>query len=142
MKRYLLTRGAVGIVLLLACVPTEPCACPPARTSAILYGEVRTADGAPVAGAALQWDLARPAYATEGGVLCEFDAINNDGDPSGTTADAAGRFRTRIYSPYSPATRCLRVTASAVAGSASVDGLLVAFRATQPDSVGLVLTLR
>jgi hypothetical protein len=108
----------------------------------VLYGEVRTPDGAPVAGAALQYVLARPAGGSEGGGLCEFDPARNDADPTEASADAAGRFRTQIFSVLGPATRCLQVTASAAAGSARVDGVLVAFRQTRPDSVGLVLTLR
>ena len=141
MTRKILTRGAVGVAVVLACTPTEPCACPPARTSVILYGEVRTADGLPAAGAALQYVLSVPAPAA-GGKLCEVDPTRNDAEPTAASADAAGRFRTQIFSGFGPATRCVHVTASAAAGSARVEGILVAFRQTRPDSVGLVLTLR
>ena len=143
MKNRYLTRGALGIALLLSCTPTEPCACPPARTSFILYGEVRTADGVPAAGAALQYLLARPSGTTEDpGLLCQFDAAIGDAEPAGASADATGRFRTRVFSAFGPATRCLRVSAFGPAGSAHVEDLLVSFSLTRPDSVGLVLTLR
>ena len=141
MTRSVLTRGAVAVVALLACTPLEPCACVPPRTSAILYGEVRTADGAPAAGAALQYVLALPVAGAAGQDPCALDPAASDAEPSGAHADDTGRFRTQIFSVLGPATRCLRVTATAAAGSASVEGLLVAFRATRPDSVGLVLTL-
>jgi hypothetical protein len=142
MTGRVLTRGAFGVAVLLACMPTEPCACPPARTSVVLYGEVRTAEGAPAAGAALQYLLALPAGAPGGEGLCEFDPVRNDADPTGASADAAGRFRTQIFSLFGPATRCLQVAASAAAGTAGVEALLVPFRQARPDSVGLVLTLR
>ena len=93
MKKRVFTRGAVGVALLVACMPTEPCACPPARTSVILYGEVRTADGAPAAGATLQYVLARPASGSDAGDICAFDPVINDADPAGASADAVGRFR-------------------------------------------------
>ena len=135
-----LSRGAVCVALLLACTPTEPCACTSPRTSVILYGEVRTAQGAPAAGAALQYVLSIRRF--DGADLCEFDPARNDAEPTGAIADVVGRFRTQIMSDFSPAIRCLQVTASSAAGSARLDGLLVAFRPTRPDSVGLVLTLR
>jgi hypothetical protein len=142
MMRRVLTHTAGAVVLLLACTPTEPCACPPARTSVILYGEVRTADGAAAAGAALEYVLALPAGGPEGRDLCELDPAASDAEPTGARADVSGRFRTQIFSLFAPATRCLRVTASAAIGSARVESLLVPFRLAQPDSVGLVLTLR
>ena len=142
MKRRVLTHAALGVALLLACTPTEPCACPPARTSVVLYGDVRTADGAPAAGAALQYVLARPNGGSNAGGLCVFDPARNDADPPGASADADGRFRTQLFSVFGPGTRCLRVTASTAAGSAHVEGVVVPFRQTRPDSIGLVLTLR
>jgi hypothetical protein len=143
MKNRYLTRGALGVALLLSCTPTEPCACPPARTSLVLYGEVRTADGAPAAGATLQYLIARPNGAAGGnGSLCQFDAATNDADPAGASSDAAGRFRTQVFSVSAPDTHCLRVSAFGPAGSAQVEDLIVFFRLTRPDSLGLVLTLR
>src|SRR5688500_10118552 len=141
MKNRLLTRGAIGAAIVLCCTPTEPCACPPARTSLILYGEVRTADGAPAVGAALQYILA-PAAGPAGAPVCQFDAALGDAEPDGASADVAGRFRTQVFSVSAPATRCLRVSAFGPAGSADVVDLLVPFQLTRPDSVGLVLTLR
>ena len=140
MRTLSLTRTALGAMVLLACTPTEPCACPPARTSVVLYGTVRTSDGAPAAGTTLHYLLAQPAGTAEN--LCQFDSPTDHPGPAGASADAAGRFRTEIFSVFSPATRCLRVSASGPTGTAQVDGLLVHFRQRQPDSVGLVLTLR
>lgn len=78
----ILTRGGAGVALLLACTPTEPCACPPARTSLLVYGEVHTVSGTPAAAAVVRYLLA------------------------------------------------------------TVDGLLVPFRWSRPDSIGIMLTLR
>jgi len=36
-----LTRGGAGVALLLACTPTESCACPPARTSLLVWRRSR-----------------------------------------------------------------------------------------------------
>jgi hypothetical protein len=141
----ILKRGAGAVALLLACTPTEPCACPPARTTLLVYGEVRTASGGPAASAVVRYLLAQPAGATSTANPCEFDPATSDAEPAEVRADAAGRFRSQVYSIFSPATRCLRVTAhaaGAAAESASVDGLLVPFRFSRPDSIGLVVTLR
>jgi hypothetical protein len=143
MRRVLL-RGVAGVVLLVACIPTEPCACPPARTSLVIYGEVRAAGGNPVPSAVVHYVLAPPAIVTTTGSVCQFDATRGDAEPAQVRADAAGRFRTLVYSVYEPGTRCLRVTAhapGAVADSASVSGLLVPFRVSRPDSIGVVVML-
>lgn len=141
----ILTRGAAGVALLLACMPTEPCACPPGRTSLLVYGEVRTAAGDPAAAAIVRYVLAPLTGAASAATRCEFDPPNSDADPAEVRTDAAGRFRSQVYSISGPGTRCLRVTARAAGTgteSTSVDGLLVPFRASRPDSVGLVMTLR
>jgi len=70
-----------------------------------------------------------------------------DAEPDHATVDTAGHFRSVVYSAFSPSTRCLRVIAYASAtgaesDSARVDALLVPFKHPEPDSVGLVLTLR
>ena len=140
--RSMLTRAVVAVAVLLACAPTEPCACPPARTSIIVYGEVRMADGSPATDAMMQYVLALPPGGPNGQGICELDPAENDAEPSTALVDGTGRFRTQVFSYFAPATRCLRVTASAAAGVATVEGMLVPFRVTRPDSVGLVLTLR
>ena len=130
--------------MLLACTPTEPCACSPAQTSLVIYGEVRSASGEPVASAVVRYVLAPPALVTATGNACQFGGTDGDAEPGQARADAAGRFRTLVHSGYGPGTRCLRVTAHApgdVADSASVSGLLVPFRLSRPDSIGVVLTL-
>ena len=144
--RRILVRGAAAVAVLLACTPTEPCACPPARTSLVVYGEVRTAVGNPAASAVVRFLLAPPTVGVPAmGSSCAFDPATNVADPAQVRTDAAGRFRSTVYSIYGPATRCLRVTASADGSgpeSASVDGLLVSFQHPRPDSVGVVVTLR
>ena len=139
-----LMRGVAGVALLLACIPTEPCACTPARASLVVYGEVRSASGNPVASAVVRYVLAPPTNVTATGSACQFDASGGGAEPAQGVADVAGRFRTLVYSDYAPGTRCLRVTAhapGAAADSASVSGLLVPFRLSRPDSIGVVVTL-
>lgn len=138
---------AATVALILACTPTEPCACPPARTSLIVYGLVRTATGAPAAGAMIRYTLAPPPAPALGRGQCAFDATFGDADPDHAIADADGRFRSVVYSGFGPAIRCLRVIAFASGGgadpdSARVEGVLVPFEYPEPDSVGLLLTLR
>ncbi len=143
--RRIPTRAAACVALLLACTPTEPCACPPARTSLLVYGEVRTAAGDPASSALVRYLLAPPAGPPSAANPCAFDASENDANPTEIRTDAAGRFRSQVYSIRGPATRCLRVTAHAAGtgdGSATVDALLVPFRLARPDSVGIVMTLR
>ena len=141
-------RGALAGTVLLACTATEPCACPPARTSLIIYGQVRTAAGLPAAGALVQFRLAPPSVAAPANpTSCVIDASTSDADPSQARADSTGRFRSVVYSIFSPGVRCLRVTAfpgpgTAPSDSAQVDGLFVPFRYPRPDSVGVILTLR
>jgi len=141
-----LIRAAVVALLVLACTPTEPCACTPARTSLIVYGQVRTATGQPAPGVLLRYLLSPPASTSSGADACAVDSSITDADPDRDRTDAAGRFRTVIYSIFGPATRCLRVIAFANESTTSSDstrgdGLLVPFRYPQPDSIGVVLTL-
>ena len=140
------SRSAISVALLIACTPTEPCACPPSRTTLIVYGEVRSGAGDPIASAVVRYLLAPPPNALpSGGEPCAFDPSRNDADPAEVSTDASGRFRTQLYGNSGPGTRCLRVTAhvaSAGGDTATVDGRLVPFRSTQPDSVGVVLTIR
>ena len=140
----ILTRGAVAFAL-LGCTSTEPCSCASPPTSVLVYGEVRTAAGDLAALAVVRYELAPPAGGPSAPSLCELNPETSDADPAEVLTDAAGRFRTQVFSNYAPATRCLRVTAQAAGAgveSASIDGLLVPFRLSQPDSIGLILTLR
>jgi hypothetical protein len=141
MRRVLL-RGVAGVALLLACIPTEPCACVPAQGSLIVYGEVRAASGSAVASAVVRYVLTPLTIVTATGDVCPVDAPGGNVFAPQERADAAGRFRMLVMSD--PGMLCLRVTAhapGAVADSASVSGLLVHFRSSRPDSVGVVVTL-
>lgn len=144
MKRFAV-QVAAAVLALVACT-TEPCACPPARTGFIVYGQVRTVFGATVSHATVQFLLAPPTNQPTA-QPCLIDPATSDADPSGDHTDAAGQFHTFIYSLYAPATRCLRVIVLAPSSAggtdtARVEDLLVPFRFSQTDSIGLVFTLR
>jgi hypothetical protein len=135
---------SAGIALGLACTPTEPCACPPARSAFAVYGRVLRADGTPGAGGRLRFD----ASDWRRGADCDFAAFAETLDPwPAPVTDEAGDFRVRVYSSAEPGIRCLRVTAFRGAPGATdsvrLIGLLVEFRnEKQPlDSLGLRLTL-
>jgi len=144
MGRTLTPVCLAAVALLLGCTSTAPCDCPPKRTSAIVYGEVRTAAGDPAAAAVVRFLLAPPTGTPSAGDRCDFDPPTSDAEPEEVRADAAGRFRAEVFSTFGAPMRCLRVTAVAGVGAATggVDGLLVPFKFSQPDSVGIVLTLR
>lgn len=133
---------ATALAGLLACVPTEPmCACPPARTHFVVFGEVRQA-GAGVGDARLRVTAARP----NGASPCDT-ARGPEELASEVRAGADGRFRADVYSVFGSGLRCLRVAARAgpagARDSAAIEGLLVRFRhqGERPDSLGLILTL-
>ena len=91
-KRLLLV---VTIALVAVCgTPTSPCACEPQRTHIVVYGTVRTANGAPVAGAKV-FAAAAPAGAAA------YDPVVVAGDGV-TTTDADGDYRLRVLSVFSP----------------------------------------
>jgi hypothetical protein len=46
--------AVVGALVVVACLPTVPCACPPALSHGVVFGEVLTADGLPVPGASIE----------------------------------------------------------------------------------------
>lgn len=111
----------LGVVLQLSC--DDPvCACPPARSHAIAYGNARTAAGAPVRGAEVK------AYAFR--ERCGEDFREEIFERQVT--NAAGEYELHFYSAYSPGTRCLRFVASratpAGADSVVADGILAELR--------------
>jgi hypothetical protein len=137
-------RISLAVAVALACTPTAPCACPPARTAFLVYGSVVAADGTPAAGSQLRFDASDPYSATE----CDFAGPVETLDPfPAPITDEAGSFRTQVRSALMPRTRCLRVVAfrgaPGTTDSVRVSGLLVEFRSERDplDSLGLRLTL-
>ena len=129
---------ALGVGVLLACTPTEPCACPPATSLFRVFGRGFTANGTPapdatIAGYAADMDCASPQWES-------LDAV-----PSGTAAD--GTFRSTLRSIGGPAVRCLRLVAYAASPGSSdstvTPNLIVSFRIDRqtPDSLGVELHL-
>ena len=129
------------VALLLSCTPTEPCACPPALTRALVYGWVRTSAGAPSPSAFVRVDVAPDT----GCAALRTSPERTEWEQS--SADAAGAFRLEARSVYGPRLHCVRVTAfrgrPGTSDSARVEGLILNFRGTRerPDSIGVVLTL-
>lgn len=129
------------VALLVACLPTEPCACPPLRTWFLVFGSVVRSDGMPVPAARI-----RVSAPFDAGVACDAPGFRESMDPE-IVAGADGRFRSAVFSMMgSPGLRCIRVAAFAGTAGASdstaVDGLIVQFhRGDPPDSLGIQLTI-
>src|SRR5688572_15496421 len=126
--------------LLLACLSTEPCACPPATSLFILFGQVVDTDGQAAARAPIAVKGSRSQQ-------CSFDDGETMEDFPPTAGDD-GKFRLQLRSYFgTTAVRCLRVTArrdtSALSDSAVIEGLVVRFRNDRemPESVGVLLRL-
>ena len=119
---------AVG--LLLACTsPTEMCACPPARSHAVIYGSIANAAGDPVAGASVQ--------AVVYGSVCGEGYADRGGDANPVVTSSSGTYRIHVYSLLSGAA-CVRVATHAVGApdSTYVDAALFLRDERQaPDSL-------
>jgi hypothetical protein len=89
MRNLLLT--AILTVALTVCAPTEPCACSPPPTQAVVFGRVTDAGGGPAAGVRVEAEVydracgTTPAYPTNVG-------------QRGTVTDAEGRYRIPVLS--------------------------------------------
>lgn len=132
-------------LLAIACSPAPTCACSPAVTTLIVYGAVRTTDGAPVPGAALGFELSGPLAASPIGGSCSLDPRTAEPLPYRALADGLGNFHTVLYSYFGSSARCLR--ASAIRGNSTAtsdtvvhEGVRVTFRAGRPDSLELLFT--
>lgn len=130
-----------AVALLLSCLPTEPCACPPARTWFLMFGEVARADGSAVPVGPVRF-TARDVSASGS---CDAAARLDFLDPPEILA-TNGRFRATLFSMGAPGPRCVRVVAyagdAAGSDSAVVDGLIVQFRGGERlDSLGIRLTI-
>ena len=118
----------------LSCA-TDPCACPPAASALLVFGQVLAHNGDPVPDAVVVIDLGSPQ--------CSFPVSA----PPFTTATSAadGRFRTPAMLGAAGASFCLRATARQSATSTSplgtVSGVLGEFapRAGGLDSIGIVI---
>jgi hypothetical protein len=97
-KRWMVSTGA--LVVALACLPTEPCACPPEVTFAVIYGDSPGA-GTPDAWRWLRVDLHR--YET-----CADSA--NFGHSSEHVISESGQFRVQLVSGFPPGVHCATAT--------------------------------
>jgi hypothetical protein len=132
---------ALGIaaIAMLACFPTEPCACPPSTALFTRFGSVHDADGQPVAGASIVGTSWRgTACGTGPADLLVADPIRSN---------ASGAFRGHLRSLFEPGFRCLRlvafVTEPGVSDSASIPDVTVYFRIDREpsDSLGVLVQL-
>lgn len=129
--------GALTAMLAVSC--TNPvCGCPPARHSALLYGRVTDAAGAPVQGARVTAERADPGC---------VGTVYPLGSAAATGPD--GGYRAEIYAsgPMRPGD-CLRAHAAAPPGSPLAGSDTVPFavhfvlESSTPDSVRVDLVLR
>ena len=129
----------VSATVLLACLPTEPCACPPAPSLFTLFGSVQGPDEQPAPGATIRTSAFRDTTCAGG----EPDILT----PNTVQSAASGAFRINLRSVYSPGPRCLRIVAFAgeptVTDSVVVPPLVVHFRVGRdpPDSLGILVRL-
>jgi len=137
MPSRIATSGLIA-VLLVACLPTQPCACPPTTSVFLVFGRLLGSSGEAVAHGSLR----AIAAATDD---CVFEGAETlIVDP--VRADDTGTFRSLLRSYTGDTrTRCIRLVAYRPppdAGDSLVaPDLVVRFRIDRdpPDSLGLVL---
>jgi hypothetical protein len=137
MRLRIATSGFIA-ALLVACLPTQPCACPPTTSLFLVFGSLLRGNEEAVAQGSLR-AIAAPTDA------CVFEHAETL-DVYPVRADDAGKFRSLLRSYYGDTrTRCLRLVAyrppPAESDSVVAPDLLVRFRMDRhpPDSLGLVL---
>lgn len=137
MRVRIATSGFIA-ALFVACLPTQPCACPPTTSLFVVYGSLLRANGEPVAQGSLR-AVAAPSDA------CVFEHAETL-DVYPIRADDAGKFRSLLRSLFGDTrTRCLRLVAYGpppdLSDSVVAPDLLVRFRMDRepPDSLGVVL---
>lgn len=134
-RRFVVSAGVA--VLFQACLPTEPCACPPALTHAVVFGSVRTDAGNPAAGAEIQ--------ATVYSSVCGRGYSETGAFANRVRADSVGSYELRFYSVSGPRAACVRVIArssSTPRDSTSVDAaILMRSERDQPERVRVDLVL-
>ena len=111
--------------LLIACFPTEPCACTPPLYALVVRGSVQRA-GAPVPNAIVQAE----AFSS---MSCSSTRLVLEGASHVTRANASGDYLLFLGTRLSPADRCLRLvvrpTSLGAADSLVVAGLVGRFQA-------------
>lgn len=136
MRRHRALLAGLASAILLSCgTPTGVCACPPARTHAVLYGTVRSAAGEPVAGAQVQATLFRS--------VCGEGYVESP-DAAPAITDAGGTYRMHLFSVSGPQTVCAHVVAreAGAADSALVHAALtLRHEGAVPDSLRADLVL-
>lgn len=134
--RFVVCTGVA--VVLQACLPTEPCACPPARTHAVVFGSVLTGSGMPAAGAEVQ--------ATVYPSVCGRDYPDIDPDANPVRVDSTGRYELRLHSLFGPRAACVRVIArslTAATDSTAVDAaILLRNEHDEPERARVDIVLR
>lgn len=120
--------------LLIACFPTEPCACLPPLATLIVRGSVAS-DGAPVANAIVQAE----GFITSS---CASSRPVFVGDEHVARTNASGNYALRLAASISTAPRCLRIvlrpTSLAAADSMVVAGMRGTFKTDGlPDTLTL-----
>lgn len=124
---------------LLACLPTQPCACPPASFLFLVYGRVLQASGDPA-------PLSVIAATATPDAACNWDAAEPV-EVAPVRANQQGEVRSLIRSLSGSGSRCLRLSAYAGTPGASdstvLPDLIVHFRIDRetPDSLGVVFRL-
>jgi hypothetical protein len=101
---------------------------PPAVTGAVLRGRVVDSLAQPIAGATVTAEATRPRV---GIAPCAADSFPESIYLPLATTDTGGNFGGQLFSPYSPAQRCIRVVVVAPGGGPAVvrDSLLLFFGA-------------
>jgi hypothetical protein len=108
-----LSAGLLVLVLAM-CTPTEPCACPPPVTLAVIHGIVSGAGGGPVAAAPVEVDV----YA---GMCGAPNARRTTIGQTATQTDAQGRYGIQVMADIGdPQTAC--ATAEVLTGAGRVAG--------------------
>ena len=119
--------------LLIACFPTEPCACTPTLSALLVRGSVAK-QGVPVANAIVQAEAFTSAS-------CESTRLVLVGAEHVARTGADGEYALWLATPLSPSMRCLRFivrpTSLGGADSLVISGVQGAFRARDPETLRL-----
>lgn len=92
----------LSLIALLACLPTEPCACPPALGLGTVFGQVTDETGAPVADIPIEVTAYRDACGALENPLIDVEARRTDD---------AGRYRYELRTIVPSQQGCIRVAA-------------------------------
>jgi hypothetical protein len=109
------TRGLAAGLMILACTANEPCACPPAITSARLSGVALGLDSLPHPGVYASLRASFGPSPVEAGQVCPDSTLHSVYLDQSVT-DSLGRFGGVLESAWSPTVHCLRLTLTAPGG--------------------------